>query len=127
MDTAAIIYLVDTAATIFVSGYNYNIHYCILYTFLYKNIESTSKIHIKTNHSFRDILPTSEAKKKEKIFRRKRKTRIIPAAMAVAFGNADGGAVLTGPRFLASGGVTARPTRRYCPPRSNRFIELIAS
>uniref|UniRef100_A0A6B0UAF2 Putative secreted protein n=1 Tax=Ixodes ricinus TaxID=34613 RepID=A0A6B0UAF2_IXORI len=27
----------------------------------------------------------------------------------------------------ALGGVMARPTRRYCPPRSKRFIEAMAS
>ena len=31
------------------------------------------------------------------------------------------------PRFLSPGGVTARPTLRSWPPRSNRFILLIAS
>ena len=29
--------------------------------------------------------------------------------------------------WAASGGVTAFPTRKYCPPRSNKFIDAIAS
>ena len=47
------------------------------------------------------------------------------AATALADGMTVG--VELSPRFLVSGGVMALPTRRYCPPRSNRFIELIAS
>ena len=48
------------------------------------------------------------------------------AATALAEGMAVGVPLI--PVFpLLSGGVMARPTLRYCPPRSNRFIELIAS
>merc|ERR550519_1119858 len=48
------------------------------------------------------------------------------AATAAAVGIAAGAALLI-PTFIVSGGVMDRPTRRYCPPRSNRFMELMAS
>merc|ERR1719341_2710285 len=47
------------------------------------------------------------------------------AATADALGMACG--TPPAPRFLSPGGVTARPTRRSCPPRSNKFMLLIAS
>merc|ERR1719431_1664073 len=47
------------------------------------------------------------------------------AATAEALGMAWG--TPAAPMFLSPGGVTARPTLSSCPPRSNRFIELIAS
>merc|ERR1719318_856508 len=51
----------------------------------------------------------------------------VAAAAATALAEGMTVGVELSPRFLVSGGVMALPTRRYCPPRSNRFIELIAS
>ena len=57
-------------------------------------------------------------------------TCILAVAAAAATALAEGRAVgvLVMPTLpLESGGVMARPTLRYWPPRSNRFIEDIAS